>query len=275
MIRIGCTSFSEHESLTGKKETTLYEYAGYFPLVEMDTGFYSVPTLAHIQKWVDQVPADFRFIMKIHQTFTKHQEADSGQLLKMADQTMTNLQPMVSSSKLFCLLAQFPPFFACTKENVDYLRFLKKLFKDFPLAVEFRNPSWYDAKFLSGTTHFMRQENFSLVAVDEPKKLSSTVPLMPVITSDDRLFFRFHGRNDSGWTATGPDARRLRTNYCYNEAEMTELATVIESVAEKVTEVGVIFNNNAGGDAAANALAMKKRLGLEFNGLNPSQMELF
>ncbi len=37
MIRIGLTSFSEHETLTGKKRSTLYEYASHLPLVEMDT----------------------------------------------------------------------------------------------------------------------------------------------------------------------------------------------------------------------------------------------
>lgn len=33
MIRIGLTSFKEHDKLTGKKNNTLYEYAGFLPLV--------------------------------------------------------------------------------------------------------------------------------------------------------------------------------------------------------------------------------------------------
>ena len=32
MIRIGLTSFKEHDKLTGKKNNTLYEYAGFLPL---------------------------------------------------------------------------------------------------------------------------------------------------------------------------------------------------------------------------------------------------
>ena len=45
MIRIGLTSFNEHESLTGKKTSSLYEYAGYLPLVELDTNYYGILVL--------------------------------------------------------------------------------------------------------------------------------------------------------------------------------------------------------------------------------------
>ncbi|OSP61915.1 hypothetical protein EFM1CSP_19360 [Enterococcus faecium] len=38
MIRIGLTSFKEHDKLTGKKNNTLYEYAGFLPLVELENG---------------------------------------------------------------------------------------------------------------------------------------------------------------------------------------------------------------------------------------------
>ncbi|EOJ73911.1 hypothetical protein WMW_00342 [Enterococcus faecalis EnGen0352] len=43
MIRLGLTSFSEHDYLTGKKRSTLYEYASHLPLVEMDTAYYGIP----------------------------------------------------------------------------------------------------------------------------------------------------------------------------------------------------------------------------------------
>lgn len=42
MIRIGLTSFNEHSSLTGKRTSSLYEYAGYLPLVELDTNYYGM-----------------------------------------------------------------------------------------------------------------------------------------------------------------------------------------------------------------------------------------
>ncbi len=276
MIRIGCTSFKEHTYLTGKKETTLYEYAGYFPLVEMDTGFYFIPSRSNIEGWLNQVPEQFRFIVKVQKIFTKHQELEEGQTLtELADQLKSNMAPMLESGRLFCLLAQFPATFKCTRENVDYLRILRQLFQDWPIAIEFRDRSWYEEKYIEGTRNFMKNHRFSLVVVDEPKKLSTTVPLDAYVTNEDFAFFRFHGRNDMGWTATGPDAQKVRTNYRYNAEELAELQRAVESAKEKSKEIAVIFNNNAGGDAAENAIEFKRRLDLDYDELNPSQLELF
>lgn len=276
MIRIGCTSFKEHSYLTGKKESTLYEYAGHFPLVEMDTGFYFIPSRSNVEGWLKQVPTNFQFIVKVQKVFTQHQELEEGQsLVELANQTKENLAPMMQQKRLFCLLAQFPATFKCTRENVDYLRILRKLFAELPVAIEFRDRSWYEPKFLEGTRNFMKEQQFSLVIVDEPKKLSTTVPLDAYVTNDAFTFFRFHGRNDVGWTATGPEAQKVRTNYRYNQQELAELQAAVETVRGKTKEIAVIFNNNAGGDAAENALQFKKNLHLDFDALNPSQLELF
>jgi uncharacterized protein YecE (DUF72 family) len=40
-------------------------------------------------------------------------------------------------------------------------------------------------------------------------------------------------------------------------------------------EICLIFNNNSGGDAAANAKEMMKLLGIEYGGLAPRQLDLF
>lgn len=276
MIQIGCTSFKEHTYLTGKKENSLFEYAAHFPLVEMDTSFYAIPKKTYVEEWLKQVPEDFRFIMKIPKELTQHAALPEEATYKdLAEELLAALSPMQKSGHLYCLLAQFPPFFECKRENVDYLIFLRKLFPQLPLAVEFRHPSWYSAKWQKETRAFMEKLQFSLVMVDEPKKLSSTVPLDPFITNPNFVFFRFHGRNDAGWVATGPDAKRVRTLYRYSEAELEELKQVVSQVAQKSSSVAVIFNNNAGGDAAENALQFKELLHLDFGKLNPSQLDLF
>lgn len=276
MIRIGCTSFKEHIYLTGKKSASLYEYAGHMPLVELDTGFYNIPSQSNVESWLAQAPKDFKFIVKVQKVFTKHQELEEGQsIIEMASMLRNNLRPMIEENKLLCLLAQFSSSFKCTRENVDYLRMLRKLLKDLPVAIELRDRSWYDEKFLKNTRQFMKDHQFSLVIVDQPKKLTTTVPLDPYVTNEDFTFFRFHGRNDVGWTATGPDAQKVRTNYCYNDKELLELQQAVEAVQSKTKEIAIIFNNNAGGDAAENAMQFKKRLDIDFDDLNPSQLGLF
>lgn len=49
----------------------------------------------------------------------------------------------------------------------------------------------------------------------------------------------------------------------------------IKKVDGVTKHVGVIFNNNSGGDAAENALALQKILGIEPDELNPKQIDLF
>lgn len=276
MIDIGCTSFKEHTYLTGKKETSLFEYAASFPLVEMDTSFYAIPKQAYVKEWLKQVPDSFQFIMKLPKVFTKHEElTGETTLTELTEQFSESLRPMIEKGNLFCILAQFPPFFDCKRENVDYLRKLRQLFPTIPIAIELRNNSWYNAAFLEQTRAFMKEQRFSLVIVDEPKKLTTTIPLDEYVTNPDFVFFRFHGRNDVGWNATGPDAKRLRTNYRYSKEELEVLKEVVADVKKQSKNIAVIFNNNAGGDAAENALQFKDLLHLDFENLNPSQLDLF
>ncbi|MBM7712970.1 DUF72 domain-containing protein [Enterococcus xiangfangensis] len=276
MIRIGLTSFNEHSSLTGKKSSSLYEYAGYLPLVELDTNYYGIATKNAVENWLTQVPANFRFVVKLYAGFTGQSKWQDSYPSVAAMQThfLEAMQPMIESGKLFCFLAQFPAQFKCTKENVAYLETLRGLFKDLPVAIELRDYSWYAKEFVAKTHQLMRTLNFSLVMVDEPQ-LPDTVPLDSTITNNKFSLFRFHGRNQAYWNDRTGDWRKKRTLYRYNPAELHSLGEQVLKVSASSAEVGVIFNNNSGGDAADNAMQLKKILQLDYEGLNPSQIDLF
>lgn len=68
---------------------------------------------------------------------------------------------------------------------------------------------------------------------------------------------------------------KKRTLYRYNDQELYELAETIKRLQGQTKEIGVIFNNNSGGDAAENALALKKILDITYDDLNPAQIDLF
>lgn len=276
MIRIGLTSFNEHSSLTGKKTSSLYEYAGYLPLVELDTNYYGITKKSSVENWLTQVPSDFRFVIKMYAGFTgqaKWQDSYPS-MSAMQQHFLETMEPMIESGKLFCFLAQFPAQFKCTKENVAYLEVLRDLFPKLPVAVELRDYSWYGKEFAAKTKQLMKTLNFSLVIVDEPQ-LPDTVPLYATVTNKNFSLFRFHGRNQAYWNDRTGDWRKKRTLYRYNEAELTLLGEEIKQAAKHSADVGVIFNNNSGGDAADNALQLKKILQLNYEGLNPSQIDLF
>ncbi|WP_159721981.1 DUF72 domain-containing protein [Enterococcus sp. CSURQ0835] len=276
MIRIGLTSFNEHVALTGKEQTTLFEYAGKLPLVEIDTAYYGIPRVSTVENWVAQVPGNFRFVVKLYAGFTgqnKWQDHYSS-FDELTAHFLQALAPLLESGKLYCCLAQFPAQFKCTRKNVRYLETLRQAFLDVPLAIELRDFSWYAPELKTKTLKFMAAQKFSLVMVDEPQLLD-TVPLDLTVTNPAFTLFRFHGRNKDYWKSSGQGWRKKRTLYRYNETELAELAVKIQQVAKKSQQTAVIFNNNSGGDAADNALAMIRLLGLDYNDLNPSQLDLF
>lgn len=121
----------------------------------------------------------------------------------------------------------------------------------------------------------MSRAAFSLAIIDEPQLLNTTIPFDPFVTNPNFALFRFHGRNAQGWQANDKDWRKKRTLYRYSEKELQELACEVKAVDSKTKEIGVIFNNNSGGDAAENALALQKILNIQPDGLNPTQMDLF
>lgn len=277
MIFLGLTSFAEHETLTGKKQSSLYEYAGKLPLVELDTSYYGIPKLESVKKWIESVPSSFRFVVKVYSGIsgqTEWQQYYSSEV-EMVLKFLESMQPLIDSGHLFTFLIQFSGSFACTKENVQHLEKIYQWFKGYPVAIELRNGSWYSEKNVKKMQQFMRSKKFSLVIVDEPQIPTNPVPFVPYVTNDSFVLFRFHGRNASGWLANDNDWRKKRTLYKYNSKEIKELSKTIAAVAKKVQETGVIFNNNSGGDAAGNLLELKTILGLHYEKLNPSQLNLF
>ncbi|MFD2308262.1 DUF72 domain-containing protein [Enterococcus termitis] len=277
MIRLGLTSFNEHVKLTGKKRSTLYEYAGCLPLVEMDTAYYGIPKQESVREWTKSVPERFRFIMKVYSgiscqgEWTQYYQDEQ----EMVTAFLTSMQPMIESGKLYAFLIQFSGTFSCTKENVQYLEKIRQWFTGYPIAIELRNGSWYVEKYIKQTLSFMKSHEFSLVIVDEPQIPTNPVPFYPFVTNEQFSLFRFHGRNAAGWMANDKDWRKKRTLYRYNAEELADLSAAVKKIASETKEVGVIFNNNSGGDAAGNLLEMKAMLGLEYEQLNPKQIDLF
>lgn len=63
--------------------------------------------------------------------------------------------------------------------------------------------------------------------------------------------------------------------YDYNEEELQGLAVQIRSLARQAKDVFVLFNNNSGNHAAANAKRLQAILDVHFEGLAPKQMNIF
>ncbi|MGY3766343.1 DUF72 domain-containing protein [Vagococcus vulneris] len=276
MIAIGLTTFHEHEALMHKNKMTLAEYASFFPIVELNTSFYGIKPASVSQHWSNQTPDSFKFIVKAYKGMTQHADwhdsysSENDMYTAYAD----FIEPLIRENKLLAVLCQFPGYFACTKESVAWLSNLRRHLPDVMLAVEFRHQSWYSETNRESMLNYMRDNRFSLVAADEPQVPIRSIPFLPVVTNPELFYIRLHGRHKGNWLDNSGDWRKKRNLYRYSDEELAKLAQTIQCNSQ-VKNQAVIFNNNSAGDAAPNALTLKKLLGIEYHGLNPNQLSLF
>lgn len=281
MITIGLTTWKEHPALIQDvdRDVTLQEYSAVLPVVEVDTPFYGIPRSSTIVNWQQQVPEQFQFILKANQLMTKHDlgqkpAADEARSQAFHDYKIA-IKPLVNRHQLKSILFQFPPFFQRNTENLQWLFEIRQQLDDLPIAVEFRNPSWYDPALVDDLMGYLKQLKMTHVIVDEPHRLNDGVPFVPKVAEPSLALLRLHGRNEKGWFERGANWRGVRTLYRYNETELTFFADHVQALAHQAKEVCVIFNNNSGKDAAPNALALRDQLNLNWTGLGPQQMSLF
>ncbi|WP_204121558.1 MULTISPECIES: DUF72 domain-containing protein [Levilactobacillus] len=281
MITIGLTTWTEHPALIGgdTRPVTLPEYAGHFPVVELDTPFYGIPRQSTIEKWQAAVPDGFQYILKANQVMTRHDRDETlpeTERNLAFDQFRTAIQPLVTNQKLLTVLFQFPPFFNRTTANIEYLRQVRVLMGNLPVAVEFRSPSWFATpEMRADVLAYLQSLRFTNVTTDEPHNLNDGIPLDETVTTPDLAMVRLHGRNAEGWFNQGQNWRKTRTLYHYSEEELQDFAAMVKRLDQQAKNVCVIFNNNAGRDAAPNAQRLQEILDLHWQNLAPQQLDLF
>lgn len=282
MIYVGVTGWGDHDSLYTAgvaARDKLQEYGAHFPAVEVDASFYAIQPKQNVEKWVAATPESFQFIVKAYQGMTGHQRGDipfdSKELMFTAFRE--SLVPFENAGKMAMVLFQFPPWFECKKENVDYIRWCKEKMGDTKVALEFRNQTWFQPAYHDRTLTFMEEEGWIHSICDEPQAGTGSIPTVLHPTDPDNTLIRLHGRNIHGWTkpASGQDWREVRYLYDYNQAELLEWKENLEKLAPLSKNIYMLFNNNSGGHAAGNAKQMIDLLELEYTGLAPRQLDLF
>lgn len=278
MITIGLTGWSDHELIQRNRSRKLEDYASHFPVVELDTSFYAIPSKEVILSWIQKTPDAFTFFPKAYNMMTLHKPfyPDFTSMDDVFDAYKSAFDSMVKNNRVKAFLFQFPPFFDCTRKNVNYLKYVRLHMDELPIAVEFRNQTWFSYTNKEKTLELLKRLNFVNVVVDQPQTPNNSVPKVIQITHPDLSVLRLHGRNYEGWLGENvKDWRAERTLYNYSEAELTEFKTIVDTLTKESQEVCVIFNNNSGGHAAKNAKQLQALLNLDFGYLGPQQLDLF
>ncbi|REK64939.1 MAG: DUF72 domain-containing protein [Cohnella sp.] len=279
MIHIGLSGWGDHDLLYGpsvKAKDKLKVYARHFPVVEVDSSFYAIQPKERFARWVEETPASLRFVVKAYQGMTGHQRGqprtEAGGTQAMYDAFCDSLEPAIEAGRLAAVLFQYPPWFDCTRENVQVLRETRRRMDGFPCALEFRHQSWFSPSFREKTLEFMREERWIHSVCDEPQAGTGSVPTVLEATDPHVTLVRMHGRNAAGWQSAGaPNWREVRYLYRYSLEELEAWRLHLQRLQQMSRDIYVIFNNNSGGDAAANAKQMMELLGqLSPDGKRPS-----
>lgn len=282
MIYIGLTGWGDHDDLypdVNHRKDKLRTYSSYFPIVELDATYYAIQRQSTIEKWCDETPKNFKFVVKAHQYMTGHSDFRQHyeSIKDVFDAYNDMLKPMFKQNKLAFVLLQFPPWFNCTTKNVKYVQYAVQQLKPYPVSVEFRNQTWFTAENKEQTLDFLYRQSVIHSICDEPQAGIGSIPFVNRITHEN-AFMRLHGRNVEGWTQkdlSQEEWRNVRYLYDYNQDELTYLQQQIKVLSHKAKNIYIVFNNNSGGHAANNALQFIKMLDIKYKQLAPQQLKLF
>jgi uncharacterized protein YecE (DUF72 family) len=182
---------------------------------------------------------------------------------------------LAERDRLLVVLFQFPVSFKFTSKdkerepvrlegNWDHVADVLNAFKEYPKAIEFRHGSWGDPWILSAI------HETAWVNIDEPR-LGASLHDTEYVTAP-LAYLRLHGRNYKKWFNS--NNRDERYDYLYTPEELEPIAESLKTMAKKVKreptrreikKVIAATNNHYKGQAAVNAIDIKRLLGVKNN----------
>ncbi|HEX2781711.1 MAG TPA: DUF72 domain-containing protein [Gemmatimonadaceae bacterium] len=298
-IRIGTASWTDPTIVKGgvfyprgtsSAEDRLRYYASQFPVVEVDSSYYSLPEKANATLWAERTPPGFVFHLKAHALLTGQPSEVArlpeditdimpAELLEKTrihakdlplpvydaiwERFLDAIEPLRRAGKLGGVLLQYPRWFLPTPANKDLIAESATRLAAVGATVEFRNRMWFGSEKSTGwTLDMLRDLGLTHVIVDGPQGLESSVPAVAAVTTPKLAMVRLHGRRAATWEAAKvPTVERYR--YLYTGAELTPWVERIEQLAEEAERTVVLYNNCYGNYGTTNARETIARLSVE------------
>ncbi|MET9549699.1 DUF72 domain-containing protein [Streptomyces sp. NPDC006627] len=256
-------------------EGRLRHYAGRFPVVEVDSTYYALPSDRNCRLWADRTPDGFRFDVKAFSLLTGHPTRQTAlpadlrgepvgpELLDTVWQRFsTALGPLREADRLGTLLFQFPPWLSPGPRAEKILAESARRAEGWPVAVEFRHPDWWREGERDRTTALLSDLGMAAVAVDTVQGLPHSMPPVAPVSVERHAVVRFHGRS----AAWGTGSKEDRFRHAYSTAELAEWLPRVRSMAERADEVHVLFNNCCADAAVRAAESMAQLIGSDHLG---------
>lgn len=291
-IRVGTASWTDKSLIQcgrfyppgcGSAEARLRFYASRFPLVEVDSSYYAMPTPRNAQLWAERTPNDFVMNVKSFRLFTGHQTGpevlhkDIQAALPPALAAKRNLYykdlpaelldelwrrfiealaPLGHAGRLGLVHFQFPPWLVANAAGQAHVEDCVARMTGHVLSVEFRHRSWFTPEQTEATLAFERRLGVVHTVVDEPQGFANSIPTVWAVTQPSHALLRLHGRNSATWNVKGATVASDRFNYDYPDAELAGLTPEIGRLAEQVGQAHVVFNNNMEDQGQRNAATL-------------------
>jgi uncharacterized protein YecE (DUF72 family) len=279
---IECGRFYPKEAKSA--EARLRHYATQFPLVEVDSSYYGMPTPANAQLWAERTPDRFTFNVKAFRLFTGHQTSpavlpkdiqqalgpDAAKVVYFKDtpreirtelwrRFSEALEPLRQAGKLGAVHFQFAPWLLRNSEGMAHVEHCVEMMEGHLLSVEFRNKSWFDGDNLGKTVAFEKQLGVVHTVVDGPQGFANCVPRVWEVTRPSLALVRLHGRNHETWNIKS-SASSSRFNYWYSQEELAAMVPDVRRMADLAEWVHVVFNTNYEDQGQVNAKLMAQQL---------------
>jgi uncharacterized protein YecE (DUF72 family) len=280
-IRIGTASWTDKTLIesgwyppeANTPEKRLRYYTRHFPLVEVDSSYYALPSEQTAAAWTARSPAGFVFNVKAFSLFTHHptrvaalpkdlrpaveqagkknvylKDIDPAVAMEAWDRFLAALEPLRREGKLGAILFQFPQWFPISRAHKDYILFCKERVAPRRLCIEFRNRTWMTEDNREETLDFLSSYGLPYVCVDMPQGYPSSIPPVLAATADLAVV-RMHGHSDK-W-----DSKDIydRFGYLYSGKELAEWAPKVRKLAADAATTHVLFNNCYSNYAQVNA----------------------
>lgn len=224
-----------HFPIEFQSQSRLRYYASLLNTVEINSSFYKIPQAVTIEKWANDVPADFRFTFKLWKGVTHVK--DLNYALADVNRFMESIH--FAGDKKGCLLIQFPSSVKsyCLHKVESLLSHMQmsKSGNSWHLAVEFRDKSWYK----QSVYRLLESYGATMVMHDMPTSITPFVEM-----KSNFIYLRFHGEKG--------DYRGS-----YSDEVLREYASYIKNWLIEGKLVFAYFNNTIG-EAIHNAAALNK-----------------
>ena len=151
--------------LKTKQKDFLATYASQFNSIEVNSTRYGTPKSEVINKWMNAVPNDFKFSLKVPQVITHRKNINDDQSRFRLDQFILALDQLGKKSGIsYAVMANY---FKSNQMN-ELEKFVSNLPKEMQFAIEFRDESWFQDAIKDEWQSLFKENNIIPVITDTP-----------------------------------------------------------------------------------------------------------